>query len=175
MPRAGARADAHADADADADAGAVAEAGADADADADADAGADAGADADADADAGADAGAGADGGADAGAEANADAGAAADAQARNLRLQRGCGQRVVQRQAELVLPLGFLVLSRSVVFRMPFCRFGTALALLRFPLSVLPFQPTPRLEKQVFRFEGCSKFAISSGLLKQSKAQERL
>ena len=39
--------------------------------------------------------------------------------------------------------------------FVLPFRRFGTTLLLFRLPFCVLPFQPTCRLENDVFRFRG--------------------
>ena len=53
-------------------------------------------------------------------------------------------------------LDLSMVALSVSTVFRFPFLpfrRFGTKLVLLRFPLFVLPFSPTPHFVNSVFRF----------------------
>ena len=47
----------------------------------------------------------------------------------------------------------------------LPFRRFAAALALLRFPLSVLPLRPTPRFGNPAFRFAGRAKVP-GSGLI---------
>ena len=57
-------------------------------------------------------------------------------------------------------------------VFRfavLPFCRFGTALVLLRFPLSDLPFQPTHHFTNSIVRCKGYAKQSAAPRLPRTS------